>query len=52
MNGICPHGTGKVVYKTKVQAKRSARNARLGTRLEPYRCDCGWWHLTSKALKK
>lgn len=49
---LCPRGSGKVAYKTKVAARRSARHARLKQTLEPYRCDCGWWHLTSKALKK
>lgn len=40
----------KPAYGSKADAKRAVKRAEanLGRRLKPYRCPCGWWHLTSQ----
>jgi hypothetical protein len=43
----CPAPT-KTRHATQEAAQRAARTAAipLGRHLNPYRCRCGWWHLT------
>ncbi|MFB7378095.1 hypothetical protein ACFC6U_01905 [Kitasatospora purpeofusca] len=43
----CPT-PGKAHFATPTAARRTAAN--YVHHLEPYECDCGWYHLTSKAV--
>jgi hypothetical protein len=42
-------GKGKVIYRTKAQAEKTARRTKSGLALHTYSCrHCGGWHLTSQ----
>jgi hypothetical protein len=41
--------TGKRCYASARLAGMAANSARArGVRVRVYRCDCGWWHMTSQ----
>lgn len=42
----CP-ACGKRCYRTRANAKRAGRLLHPGRHVRRYRCDAGWWHLTS-----
>ena len=43
---------GKVRYFTRKEARHEARMFMRGRKLRAYRCDGGFWHLTSQSAKR